>query len=370
MKKRLLICGTKENNDEMLKNFSSEIIIVGYTDCKFCFKDYVQYDSYLYKPIVQYVQELFDYVVITYRNEKKIEKALEEFDVIKEKCIVYEWFKDATIINPFRKFEHSKLNFEQIILGMSHSQVAIQTQLLNNLTYKFSLPSMDMFCHYQLYNKLKVESKKMQKVNRIILELPYYIFNYDLSKSVRSVKKRLFYFKLFNCFHNYGKTQEEKDTIRQFYNYMCIFKTVNPELASNNTDEYEIKKDLKSIVISVFDQINVVRQKQKVWSVFREETIEENIHIFNMLISDIRRDFPETSIEILVCPFNPLFRIINRRDICKMRKLFYSIMKENQVKVYDNFSKEHNPFCFNDHCHLKSTVAREYTNYVKETYKW
>ena len=254
---------------------------------------------------------------------------------------------------------------------MSHSQVDILTQLLNKKTYKFSLPSMDLFCQLQLLkNILKDGECKANRIKNIILELPYYIFNYDLSKSVRSVKKRLYYFKLFDDYHNYGLNEKEQYVIKQFENFLITFQYGNPEIIRNNMDEPNDKKGLKQFAYSLIDQKNVMRENNNVWAKKRPNTISDNIKIFNEFIKLLKDTYPNANITAIVCPFNPIFRLKNKRSIHRMKKMYYEEMEKKDISIIDNFELYHNPFLFNDHCHLKLEAAYAYTKYIKEQHKW
>ena len=365
---KILICGTENNIDNIIKNLNIDTYVVGYTDIKRKMKLYNSFDGYPYQSLNNHQEGNYDFLVVTYDDNIYINEAREEFKSIEQRIIIYEWFKGATIANPVKKFIQSPIMFEQLILGMSHSENAIQTQLMKRQTFKFSLPSMDLFCHYQVLKKLLEDvPEKMEKVKSIVFELPYYIFNYDLSKSVRSAKKRLYYFRIFENYHNYGMNQEEINVIGQFERYLKIFVYGNPNLKKNNSQEcYCLNRSLKDILRLLLFQIKVLTENNRVWKETRELTVQENIQFLERILKLINQRLPDVQITILVCPFNPIFSIKNYKFIWKKRKDFYNILGQYNLTVLDTFLSVKNPFDFLDHCHLNPKAATKYTYLINE----
>ncbi len=357
----IVVCGNQSNVIEITKRLNSDCTIICFTDVASIRKSYVQFDGHPYGNIDKYA---FDYLIVSYSEDKLIEEAIKEFRAYRDKTIIYSWFKNSTIIDPINKYMSSSYEYQRIILGMSHSQNGILTQYLSIPTYKFSLPSMDLFCHYKIVDKIAEDSN----IKEVILELPYYIFNYDLSKSKRSAKSRLFYFEKLGGYHNYGATDDnEKNVISQFQHYLKIFNNDNMLTTINNFEiDINTKESVKSRCFKIIKQIMVIKENTSVWTKYRDETINENEHIFNELIDLIKRKFPAATIRIVICPFNPLFRLKNRKAITQTKKIFYKILSNTSIDIIDNFTKYINPFDFLDHCHLTVGTAIEYTKFLDE----
>lgn len=366
MSKKIIICGIKDNVNDIISRLSDTCVVIGYCDISDKLQKFNFFDGKPYASVSEYSSQEYDYIVIAYKSSQSIEAALCECSKHARQLVVYEWFKDATIGDIVGKFNNSALQPNQLIFGMSHSEVDIQTHHFNDKAFKFSLPSMDMFCHYSILNRIIKECpEKLSEVKSIVLEMPYYIFNYDLSRSVRSAKKRLMYFKSFGDYHNYGKSPEEIEIVKQFDVFLRVFACGNPKEYKNNTEGYEIKNGIKNKLISLIDQLNVRKENNRVWCKIHEATINENILLFENMVALIKDKIPEASVTVLVCPFNPLFVSKNKMHVVKTKDVFYEIVDKYGLDVEDDFNLYKNPFHFRDHCHLKDKQARKYTDYLK-----
>ncbi len=363
--KKVIICGIREHVIQIGNKLKSCCQITGYTDIPSKMQEYSHFDGHKYKGWEEYCDSDYDYVIVTYNKENDIAASMEMFSKILDKIIIYDWFHDATIKDVITKFANSQVPIEQLIIGMSHSQVGIQSHHLRRNTFKFALPSMDLFCHLQVIKRcFERVPEKMKQVNRIVLELPYYIFNYDLSKSVRSVKKRLYYFRSFGDYHNYGKKAEEVNVIHQFENYLCCFEYGNPSEYINDSDCAVCKRGAKEIIFELMRQRTAFSDDARVWKKIRTETVNENKVIFSELIALLEQEIPNVKIVILVCPFNPIFRYKNFWHIKNMKKVYYESLNEYDIDILDHFTLYHICSAFNDHCHLKNAWACQYTEYL------
>lgn len=93
-------------------------------------------------------------------------------------------------------------NVDTIILGMSHSQCGIDTETIDQgRILKLSKPSMDLFLQLNLLQRIKPIAIN-SNIKDIYIELPYYIFNYDLSRFNPFVYSKLIYFVEFDNYHH------------------------------------------------------------------------------------------------------------------------------------------------------------------------
>ena len=84
------------------------------------------------------------------------------------------------------------------------------------------------------------------------------------------------------------------------------------------------------------------------------------------LINLITSRFPNADITILVCPFNPIFRIKNRKAIKSMKRLFYEVVgkHKDKTRIIDCFCWSNKIFDYKDHCHLTIRAAKKFTEYL------
>lgn len=360
----VLFCGISDYLDEIIDQLDDCNVVVGYTDIKSCLNTFSQFDGLPYGKITDFDSSDYDVIIVTYKNEENILKAIDELNDYREKILIYNLFRDSTICDFFDKFDKTNLNCSNIILGMSHAQNDIQTHLLNENSFKFSYPSMDIFCHYKILEHIcNLAENKLYTLKKIIIEVPYYIFNYDLSMSQRSVLKRLYYFKLFDDYHNYGLNKDEQLKIHQFNLYLKVINR-RKVFTKNNQIDYNTNL-LHRFATDFYHQKDVFLENSKVWSSYREKTIKENIMLFDKIINLLYSRIPNIKIIILICPFNPIYRLLHYNDIKKMRSLFYSKVDKYNLSVVDFFEWSNNPFYFLDHCHLNTRASYIFTNTLK-----
>ncbi|SFD31635.1 hypothetical protein [Ruminococcus albus] len=362
--KKIIICGSNQVYENFFKNIKSDCHLIAYTDISERTIDSTLFNgtNYLKPNEVEFKE--FDYLIVLYKEDEAIKKALKQFQFALDRIIVYYWFCEGTFCNAIKKCVECDLNFNGLILGMSHAQNDIQTHLLKkNIYCKTAYPSMDLFCHYMIYyNLVKQIPDKIKELKSVLIELPYYIFNYDLSRSKRTIKKRLYYFYTFNDFHNYGCNDDEKEVIIQFNNYLEVFELGLVEDEINNFIAKPKRISIKNIIAPMYRQIKNFKEKTGVWDVIREATINENKKIFEELIQCIRVNSPGAEIRVVVCPYNPIFRSIHRNSIEKMKNSFFKTVDELNINVEDYFKWSNNPFDFKDHCHLMIDAAYKLTN--------
>lgn len=163
--------------------------------------------------------QLIDYSRISMQSNRNtispypyIAKNEDEYNLLLSKrisktdIIPYFLFKDSTFDNPLSAFKIEN-QYNAIFMGMSHSQCSIDVE---NLPLKFlmlSRPSMDLFCHLRYLQKFNDLGGETRKIKQIVLEVPYYIFNYDLSQFGDFVYTKLNYFREIGDYHNFVKKE-------------------------------------------------------------------------------------------------------------------------------------------------------------------
>lgn len=271
------------------------------------------------------------------------------------KWIVMNDFVNVTLYNPLSSL-NSNFKYYGVLIGMSHSQCGIDIETIHqNKWYKESAPSLDLFLHHQFFKMIcEHHYGSIKCAERIIIEIPYYIFNYDLSRFGDFTNTKLHYFSLVNNFHNINSCNDKVMDIEYFLLFESIFNEMPiPTVSSENAGKISILKD-------VFHAWKSMTNRDKVWTKLYDSTIQENIKIFSELIEYIKNKCPYAQIKILVMPFNPAFRICHKREIRAMRGLFYEQMEKNKLTVIDDFERINDFRCFGDQCHLNGRGVLRY----------
>ena len=276
--------------------------------------------------------------------------------------INYSRFKKTALDNPMEKM-NGEMQYTGLILGMSHAQCAIDPAHLTGQTYcNCAAPSMDIFCQLYFLRKLaKSHRDVLHKIQHVIIELPYYIFNYDLSRFGTFVYTKLNYFELVGDYHHFGMNEEQKNIIEEFRRFKGLFGA--EEFATNDS----IKKNfIRQIAKKVLNKYRIARNKDNVWHVIYNETIKENQQLWKDLSALLADACPNATVTILVMPFNPIFRLFHKKEIRSMRKLFVQSLGSGTFQLIDHFSCIKRDSYFDDHCHLNKKGASEYINVLNE----
>ena len=266
------------------------------------------------------------------------------------KIVPYYLYKDSSFDNPLSYFNKS-IKYDALFMGMSHSQCSIDLSKLSMNYLMMSRPSMDLFCHLGYLKKIYSLLSNPDSIRQIVLEIPYYIFNYDLSQFGDFVYTKLNYFKILDDYHNFAKRENAPLLINQFENYQNLFSELNLQSPP-------IQSLLKSFALKcgmgrLIDFIKIVKNNDSVWSKRFPETIDENIRLFDQIVCFVKENFSNAVLVVLVMPFNPIFFASHRKSCDKAKKMFYEILNRYEnLNLIDDFRLYKSPFLFRDHCHM------------------
>lgn len=266
-------------------------------------------------------------------------------------------YQDTLFYNPLNGISDEK--YDGLIFGMSHSQAVINEKLLTTGNYfKVSSPSMDMFCHYKYLEKVS-ESINCDIVSTIILEIPYYIFNYDLSRFGSFVYTKLNYFDIVDDFHNFGFGEQSSD-INEFRMYKSVLDLNSFE---KNPVSIEHVSKLRSAYRNLKVFVKASMNNDNVWNKKYTQTIEENKDFYYKFLNLIKRRFVNAKLIILITPFNPAFRLFHKKQIFEQKKIFFEIVSNTGIVIND-FELYNKCFYFADHCHIKKCYSELYSNHI------
>lgn len=279
-----------------------------------------------------------------------------------DRILRYDLFPQTYFDNPIEGFSQ---NSNALIIGMSHSQCALDTELMSNASagkyqyFKESAPSLDLFLHEKLFEKMEEHnSSALRGLQRVIIEIPYYIFNYDLSLFGDFSYTKLNYFESAGNYHHLWEKDSAKAMIEMFHLYWSTFNqsyyTAPP---SRILPPYLIPAK------KAYHIYKAIRNADKVWYREYEETIRENTSIWNILLTKIKQCCPRAEITILVMPFNPAFRLSHKKQIKQSKRTFYSCLGHD-VRVIDDFDYIKNPSLFQDHCHMNEKGGSQYSKHL------
>ena len=278
---------------------------------------------------------------------EETKEAMQTMGVKKDQIVNVNKFKDTYYDNPMDGLTD---HYDGLLMGMSHSQCAINTSSFSGINYfKMSAPSMDMFLHYHFLKNLTLNHRDLlSNMKSLLIELPYYIFNYDLSLFGDFVFTKMKYFDIAGNWHHLSG----RDDIREYRLFARLFD--KPVSIQSNQQSF-IKNISKKIgLYEIRNCFRAITNKDKVWTRYYEETKNENAYYWNEFKELVKIYMPHANLTVLVMPMNIAFRKTHSKSIMFQKSLFYSQM--GGVCLVDDFELFNNPCLFSDHCHCNCSV--------------
>lgn len=330
----------------------------------------------------------FEFIVVLTRDVKESDRVKTRLilsGILQPKILEYCYFEKEPRTSPVEIFEMKKMNgdYDTFVFGMSHSYGGCLESLLEGAVYKFSAPSMDLYYHQKVLESV-CERYDMNKVRKVIFELPYYIFNYDISLCKNIFIQRMNYYYYFGDYHHYG---ENDDNERQ----IIMFEKLN-EICCNPVYKKQLPtEELKPRKVDLLNRLNSGRRRVKymllpkeahiwtqeerecieqlhphVWYKYHKKTIEENMRIWEE-IKRLLSNYRDISMKVIVFPFNPMFIKTNKQAIAEMKQMFMDALNIPESSIIDCFDyyldKEE---FFEDECHLNLKGAYDFSKRINK----
>ncbi|MCM1540477.1 MAG: hypothetical protein NC121_04380 [Blautia sp.] len=334
----------------------------------------------------------FNYLIILSQNQERtseVSQNLFENGIPKGKILEFCCFIKNPLKSPVEVFfEKGKLpNYDRFIFGMSHSYGGLLETELDGNAYKFSAPSMDLYYHNMVVKDICAHYD-MRKVKQIIFELPYYIFNYDISKCRDVFIHRMNYYYYYSDYHHFGVGEEDKRQIDLFdtLNTICCARPLYTQGCDANKDilqrtswmwllrkqylklRYKLKRN-RGHNWTDDEKTKIFDFHPHVWYKKHIDTIEENIRIWGS-IKELLSQYSWIDVKVVVFPFCPWFVNAHRFAINDMKKMFYEEIGLPQTQVIDCFETfQAKPECFSDECHLNDLGRYEFSKILARRIK-
>lgn len=356
--------------------------IIGYTDSYSCIEVFLDKPFYT---LGQLKDVDFDYIVLSVYSRPacdSIKKTLSVKYGIDEKRIVDFWgyYNDTLEVNIADYRISGHLELDGVVLGLSHAETGINTDILGDKWCNLAISSQDIYGNYKvfeyIYNKYK---DRLCGLKYIIFDLfDYTYFNYDVSLAKNAANYLGMVRNIPHIEHNYIKNKTCHDTIISTGKKSCSHEAGKLLFDDIHKDEYvfsKYKKVKKTNIISADadDYLKPDYMPEFAKKHFRN-TIQENIEIikrlFDMFI-EINRNIKIFGILI------PRYYTVEEKHsvIYKdWRREFYSITDE-LMETYSQFDftdyKGYTPVSCNNHfyadvSHLNEVGSAAFTSMLKK----
>jgi len=137
----------------------------------------------------------FDYIIIASYDDdfiSSVSARLKQDGICANKIIqpYFFTFKDRRLNqNILDNFKRSQLEFSGIIMGNSYALRGIEEEFLTGCWYNMGWHGLDLYYCYKLLLALYTrQASRMNLIKKILLVMPYYFFNYDMSNAIYSLK--------------------------------------------------------------------------------------------------------------------------------------------------------------------------------------
>lgn len=370
--KDTIIYGVRGLRKKIEASLSDNFRIIGYSDSDTIYRDVKEYE---YKPF--YAPEAlgiksYDYILISVSDKSKsydIVNYLIKVGVPQNKII-----ETCYIINSVYSFDIPLIKFPQITeafdglcFGMSYSYNTFFTHFFSKRFYKLSYYGADLYFHNKNISYLLLKQPSLLTgIKYIVFDLPYYIFNWDLSRAKKTIRNRFSLLENFNDYHNYGS-----DTIEQWYiEEYQILKEMFYQSLSTNTSSYSNNYEDRNNN-DFMRSPNNFSTLEHVWTTLRDETIEENISLFLRILSSLNSFNPSIKIAVVIFPMYLPF--LNMEEIRHMKALFYRIIndfiKSFEIEIFDCFEMFQDKSLFFDVQHLNAFGGYKLSSYLEEIFQ-
>lgn len=269
--------------------------------------------------------------------------------------------------------------YDSFWFGMSHSFGGLIEDVIRGKSiYKFSAPSMDIYYHFQLLQRIE-EIYDIARIKNIYFELPYYVFNYDVSRCANTFRKRINFFYYLSDYHHFQESQLGKRYINMFEkmneltgnHFYGRFQTLEMNKEGSYKENQKISRFRRNIYYATCkkerhqwteQEISKIEQLElHVWNKKYIDTIEENRKIWKSILAWVDR-YRWIKMRVIVFPFCPYFISSNQAAIAAKKKEFFEEIGISSDEVLDMF--EHymdRPEYFADECHLNMKGAYEFS---------
>jgi len=348
------------------------------------------------KPVIaveDIIKFKWNYIIIASDSYDEILRQLLKIGVSESRIICF--FRDYPLFEYFNlkmlSFDKKcKDSIEVLVTGMSYAANGINTNLLCKKAFSFALGSQDLFFDFNIIKYLfKNRPYVVSKIKYCIIDLCYFSFEYDMSRS--GTKSIIFrYQELLHEKHNYDSIKFEKDYKEyreklNLYSYLIDrmkYKDYLDDFAPNFNNSATINSNSQKLYteqiaralswINYQDELQV-RAKEQVVKETRKnypETVDEN----KKILKDYLELLLMNSIKpiIVVLPTHKYY-YSNYPDF--MKEEFYSIIQEFSsmykfqfVDYFDYKLFNDNDFC--DMVHLNKNGAKKMTDILNNVIKW
>lgn len=356
---KIVIFGTGSLSKIVTEAIRENVEIIGYTSSYNNLKQ--KFNCYINLEDLKDVD--YDYLIIASQFVDEILKKIEGI-VEKNKIIKYFFYHNTN--SKYMEFKENIEYYDTVVMGMSYAEKGFNYKYINEKLYNMANSSEDIYYTSELLSLIIKNNKN--NIKNLILDLPYYFMNYDMSQTNNMIKRGTNYINILQDSHNYNLFKfdiNEYKIVNILFNKDKIEKNIisRKDILLHDR-EFKINTDI--LTKEEFEKGKYIEQYEKYYNRVYPKTKVENLAKLNKIVNMCK----EQGIRLIITVMPSLLK--NNGDIIKKsKKEFYEIISElkekYEIEIYDFFAdNDFNRGDFYDYTHLNYYGSRKLSIKIKE----
>ncbi len=335
--------------------------IVAYSDSVY---DYDIVDGKTFISPDRISREVFDFVILAIQKEENrtiVKNYLISLGIDEQKivipfmCDLHSAYTNIYHVNVVKDMVEHSANDDctTLLLGNSASLSNINKDYFNEKIYDMSVAGGDLYYNLKLVQY--AETKKLfSHVKRVYISMEYVDFNWDMSIDYNQYKTgQIFALQELHDWHNANRTGN-RNIEHSIINYDLFGQKVHQENVHSKLQYYNnftvIQPDFPT-----------AKKLASIWRKVDDDRIKENRHCFSELVNCIKKR--QLDFAILISPICLEYvSDVDKTAFASMREMFYLIINEYDLPVYDNSELyKHKTEFFRDVEHLNMAGSADYS---------
>lgn len=344
--------------------------IIAYSDSDKLYKSCKRfgYKQFWYIDILAKKESLFDYVIVCeheYIKWLKKEKMLIKMGVPYNKILptlIYDKGEEPVFDSMLDRFIKLDRKFDGLCFGMCYSKWGFWEHFMPDDWLKLSMNGADLNVHYIWLQYLFTNHlEKMSTVKNIILELPYYAFDWDMQCSGQVYFRMLQYDTTDNFSTFLAQKEDAKTYIER---YRQLKKIAKDQLGPNYTGYVYSDIDISKTLEYENQQVENI---DMIWQRDFEDSRKNN----ELYLKRFCELCVSQGIKVYICvfPLSKPFRNIHADKCNKKKEYFYKTIDKLGLRKYLFDFNDNNCFEekeFKDLTHLNGKGAEKLTIMIKQ----
>lgn len=310
----------------------------------------------------------YDYIILNVIHNRHIEeitKLLTESGVKTEKIIPFYWFDYIGLSNPVDKyFNVQNKKFDGLVIGMSYALDGFYPSFFRKRFYNAAARGLDLYYYYhilqRIFSYIGTKGELFDNLKYIVLEMPYFILNYDLSKEMQLFRGRISNANALYKWHHALESEEGIIYKKKWEGFSILFGK-------------RLSRQESIFTCHPFSRVIQYQSEEqgKLHNAYigvHKETMEENKIILRDIMKLIYKFKADIKIAVVVFPFSD--RCQEWETIPYQKEQFYleiNSIKEQfpGISIYDcyNLFNAHRDYYY-DYSHLNTQGAKAFSEYL------